>query len=72
MKVLAELGANINATDCDGEGAAIIASKNEYYSMAEELVSLGVDVELIDKDGKKAVSYAKYDSSMKSILLRNR
>lgn len=73
-KVLAELGANINATDSDGVGAAIISAKNEYYCMAETLVSLGVDVELADNDEYNAIKYAldKYDSKMRKILTVNR
>ena len=48
--------------------------KNEYYCMAETLVSLGVDVELADNDECNAIKYAldKYDSKMRKILTVNR
>ena len=74
VKVLAELGANINATNSEGKGAAIIASKEKYYSMAELLVSLSVDVEIADNDEYKAVKYAYFnsDSKMDKILKVNR
>lgn len=79
VELLAQLGANLNATDNDGDGAAIIASKNHYYKMAKLLMELDVNAEIVNKEGECALSYAKeigpiseYDNEMISILTKKR
>ena len=70
VKLLASLGANINAQDNDGNSPIIEASKSSFYSLAKELMNFGADPEKRNNLKNKAISYAKYDSKMQAILNR--
>jgi len=51
-------GANINATDDKGRTALMHAIKADYTPMVRFLLENGADVEIKDKDGRKALDYA--------------
>ena len=59
-RALAELGANLNATDPDGMSALVIAIINAHYDVAAMLVDKGADPNVADVTGMAAV-YAAVD-----------
>lgn len=60
IPVLAELGANVNATLPDGIGAILIALINGHYDVAAAAIKAGTDVNLLDFVGRGAL-YAAID-----------
>jgi len=62
IPVLAELGADVNATTPDGISAVIAALINGHYDVAGALIEAGTDVNLVDKTGRSAL-YAAIDFS---------
>jgi ankyrin repeat protein len=59
-RALAELGANLNATDPDGMSALVIAIINAHYDVAATLVDVGADPNVADVTGMAAL-YAAVD-----------
>ncbi|HVZ19646.1 MAG TPA: ankyrin repeat domain-containing protein [Vicinamibacterales bacterium] len=59
-RTLAELGANLNATDPDGMSAIVIAIINAHYGVAKMLAEKGADPNVADASGMAAV-YAAVD-----------
>jgi ankyrin repeat protein len=60
ISVLAELGANVNATAPDGISAIVIALINGHYDVAGAAIEAGTDVNLLDYVGRGAL-YAAID-----------
>ena len=60
VPVLAELGANVNATTPDGISAIVIALINGHYDVAGAAIQAGTDVNLLDYVGRGAL-YAAID-----------
>jgi uncharacterized protein len=59
-KVLTEAGADVNATDPDGNSGAVLAIINGHYDVAGYLVDKGADPNLADVTGRSAL-YAAVD-----------
>ncbi|HEX6992785.1 MAG TPA: ankyrin repeat domain-containing protein [Gammaproteobacteria bacterium] len=62
IPVLAELGADLNATTPDGISAIVSALINGHYDVAGALIEAGTDVNLVDETGRSAL-YAAIDFS---------
>lgn len=62
IPVLAELGADLNATTPDGISAIVSALINGHYDTAGALIEAGTDVNLVDETGRSAL-YAAIDFS---------
>ncbi len=62
IPVLAELGADLNATTPDGISAIVSALINGHYDAAGALIEAGTDVNLVDETGRSAL-YAAIDFS---------
>jgi ankyrin repeat protein len=60
ISVLAELGADVNATTPDGISAIVIALINGHYDVAGAAIEAGTDVNLLDYVGRGAL-YAAID-----------
>jgi ankyrin repeat protein len=60
VPVLAELGADVNATTPDGISAIVIALINGHYDVAGAAIEAGTDVNLLDYVGRGAL-YAAID-----------
>lgn len=62
IPVLAELGADMNATTPDGISAIVSALINGHYDAAGALIEAGTNVHLVDETGRSAL-YAAIDFS---------
>ncbi|HEX7081344.1 MAG TPA: ankyrin repeat domain-containing protein [Gammaproteobacteria bacterium] len=60
IRVLAELGADVNAVTPDGISAVVSALINGHYDAAAALVEAGTDPNLVDETGRSAL-YAAID-----------
>ena len=52
-------GANLNAVNGSGRSALILAARKQHYEIAQVLVESGADLEIVDREQKRASDYVR-------------
>ena len=64
LTILVEAGAKVNARGADGKTALMCAAMESPPVLVRQLLDLGADAQLKDKQGKRAIDHARENSSL--------
>ena len=68
MKLLARNGTDLNAKSNDGQTALMLACEQDDVGLVRTLVSVKVNVSAVDNHGRSALSWARYEPEIITIL----